>query len=85
MALNIRDLDLFIARAKIERVALDTDGAPVAPGAFRDDGERRHVAGLDSGDCLAGALAKTRGEPLLFKGADDFSSPDIVPAYGGRG
>jgi ribonuclease VapC len=37
----------------------------------------RHRANLNFGDCFAYALAKTTGEPLLFKG-DDFSQTDIV-------
>jgi uncharacterized protein with PIN domain len=32
-----------------------------------------------SGDCFAYALAKFKGEPLLFKG-DDFAHTDIKPA-----
>ena len=35
--------------------------------------------GLNYGDCFAYALAKRRGEPLLFKG-NDFSQTDIEPA-----
>lgn len=35
-----------------------------------------HKAHLNFGDCLAYALAKETGEPLLFKG-DDFTQTDI--------
>jgi ribonuclease VapC len=38
-----------------------------------------HPAQLNHGDCFAYALAKTRGEPLLFKGSD-FSQTDARPA-----
>lgn len=38
-----------------------------------------HPARLNFGDCFAYALAKARGEPLLFKG-DDFSKTDIEAA-----
>ena len=38
-----------------------------------------HPARLNLGDCFAYALAKTRREPLLFKG-DDFSKTDIEAA-----
>jgi ribonuclease VapC len=38
-----------------------------------------HPAGLNFGDCLAYALAKVSGEPLLFKG-NDFSHTDIQAA-----
>lgn len=38
-------------------------------------------AALNIADCFICALAKSRDLPLLFKG-DDFSKPDIVPAWG---
>jgi ribonuclease VapC len=38
-----------------------------------------HPAGLNYGDCFSYALAKSLGEPLLFKG-DDFSRTDIEAA-----
>ena len=38
-----------------------------------------HPAKLNFGDCFAYALAKERGEPLLFKGGD-FSKTDIASA-----
>jgi ribonuclease VapC len=43
------------------------------------------VAGLNYGDCFAYALAKTMGQPLLFKG-NDFAQTDIevVPRDGGK-
>jgi ribonuclease VapC len=47
--------------------------------AWRRFGKGRHRAGLNFGDCFAYALAKSTGEPLLFKG-DDFIHTDIVPA-----
>jgi ribonuclease VapC len=39
----------------------------------------RHPAGLNFGDCFACALAKTSGEPLLFKG-EGFRKTDIRAA-----
>jgi len=36
----------------------------------------RHAAGLDFGDLFAYALARTSGEPLLFKG-EDFARTDV--------
>ncbi len=38
-----------------------------------------HPAGLNFGDCFAYALARARGEALLFKG-DDFSQTDVLAA-----
>ena len=49
----------------------------MTPGAF--GARRNHVARLNLGDCFAYALARSRGEPLLFKG-DDFSKTDIKAA-----
>ena len=43
---GVRDLDLFIAKAGVELVAVDTDQAHVARTAFRVYGKRRHPAGL---------------------------------------
>jgi ribonuclease VapC len=34
---------------------------------------------LNFGDCFAYALAKSTGEPLLFKG-EDFRQTDVLPA-----
>jgi len=42
-------------------------------------GRGRHAAGLNFGDCFSYALAKSTGEPLLFKGSD-FSLTDIASA-----
>ena len=44
--------------------------------AFLDFGKGRHKAGLNFGDCFAYALARAKGEALLFKG-DDFALTDI--------
>ena len=74
---GIRDLDLFIAKAGIELVAVDADQAHVARTAFRVYGKRRHPAGLNFGDCFAYALARTLDEPLLFK-RSDFSLTDVA-------
>ena len=54
--------------------------ARIAREAYRDFGEGSgHPAGLNFGDCFAYALAKTTGEPILFKG-DDFSRTDLSAA-----
>lgn len=72
-----REFDLFIHRAEIDIIAVDADQAEIARRAYRRYGKGRHRAGLDFGDCFAYALAKTRGEPLLFKG-DDFAATDVT-------
>lgn len=69
-------LDLLIARFGIKIVSVSADQTGVARRAYRQFGRGRHKAGLDFGDCLSYALAKTTGEPLLFKG-DDFGATDL--------
>jgi ribonuclease VapC len=46
--------------------------------AYRQYGKGRHPASLNFGDCFAYALAKSTGQPLLFKG-NDFSKTDLQP------
>ena len=74
-----RDLDLFLSRANIELIPVSSDQAYVALQAFRQYGKGRHPAGLNFGDCFSYALAKSLGEPLLFKG-NDFSQTDLTQA-----
>ena len=74
---GVRDLDLLIAKAGIELVAVDVDQAHVARTAFCVYGKRRHPASLNFGDCFAYALARTLDEPLLFKGTD-FPLTDVA-------
>jgi ribonuclease VapC len=73
-----RELDTFLLRSRAEIVPFDADQAAVARHAFRTFGKGRHPAGLNFGDCIAYALARTAGEPLLFKG-DDFTRTDVTP------
>jgi ribonuclease VapC len=74
------DLDLFLSEAKVEVVPVTLEQAELACQAFRRYGRGRHPAGLNFGDVFfAYALAKTTGEPLLFKG-DDFARTDIASA-----
>jgi ribonuclease VapC len=42
-------------------------------------GRPQHPAGLNFGDCLVYGVARSEGEPLLFKGGD-FAQTDIEPA-----
>lgn len=67
-----------VAECVIESVT--EDQARIAREAYRDFGKGSgHPAKLNFGDCFAYALAKSVGEPLLFKG-DDFTHTDIVSA-----
>lgn len=56
--------------------AVTPEQAKVARQAYRDYGKGRHRAGLNLGDCFAYALAKEKGEPLLFKG-QNFRKTDV--------
>lgn len=73
------ELDLWLYKAGVEIVAVDAEQIAVARRAWRTYGKGRHPAGLNYGDCFSYALAKTRSEPLLYKG-DDFSRTDIEAA-----
>ena len=67
-----RELDLFLHRAKCEIVAVDAGQVEIARAACR-----RY--GLNLGDCFSYALAKARGETLLFTGLD-FARTDAQAA-----
>ncbi|HSF20280.1 MAG TPA: type II toxin-antitoxin system VapC family toxin [Vicinamibacteria bacterium] len=71
-----RELDLLIRTADMTVVPVETDHVSEARRAYRRFGRGRHAAGLNFGAVFAYALARTSGEPLLFKGAD-FSKTDI--------
>ena len=72
-----RELDLLIAKAELSIQPVTAEQAEVAREAWRRYGKGRHPAGLNFGDCFSYALARTSGEPLLFKG-DDFIHTDIT-------
>jgi ribonuclease VapC len=76
----VRDLDLLLAKLKVEIIAVSEKQASLAHKAFQRFGRGRHLARLNFGDCFAYALAKDRGAPLLFKG-EDFSQTDIAMAH----
>ena len=74
-----RQLDMFLDKAEIELVPVTPEHVEVARRAWRRFGKGNHRAALNFGDCLAYALAKATGEPLLFKG-DDFTRTDVAQA-----
>lgn len=74
-----RELDLLVARLRVEIVPVTVEQAEVARSAFRRFGKGRHPAGLNFGDCFSYALARALGEPLLFVG-NDFSRTDVQVA-----
>jgi ribonuclease VapC len=71
-----RELDALIQKAEVVIVPVDAEHLSEARRAYRRFGRGRHAAGLNFGDLFAYALARTSGEPLLFKG-DDFSRTDV--------
>ena len=72
-------LDALMGTIRPEIVPFTAEHASLARDAWRRYGKGRHKAGLNLGDCFSYALAKDRGQPLLFKG-EDFAATDIEPA-----
>jgi ribonuclease VapC len=77
-----RRFDDLVKEARIVIEPVSEAQARIAREAYRDFGKGSgHPAKLNFGDCFAYALAKTTGEPLLFKG-DDFIHTDVISARG---
>ncbi len=76
---GVEDARLLLAANAIETADWTDDLADIATSAFLRYGKGHHKAGLNFGDCMAYALAKSLDAPLLFKG-EDFASTDITPA-----
>lgn len=73
-------IDTVLRKLSIEIVPFSPDLVPLARAAFQQYGRgSKHPAKLNYGDCMAYALAKATGEPLLFKGGD-FIHTDIISA-----
>jgi len=75
-----RRLDELIDEAQIVIEPATEAQARIARQAYRDFGKPSgHPAKLNFGDCFSYALAKSKSEPLLFKG-QDFSRTDVKAA-----
>jgi ribonuclease VapC len=75
-----RRFDELIEEAQIMIEPVTESQAQIARQAYRDFGKPSgHPAKLNFGDCFSYALAKAKGEPLVFKGKD-FSCTDVRPA-----
>jgi ribonuclease VapC len=80
-----RRFDELVDAAELRVEPVTGEQAQIAREAYRDFGKGSgHKAGLNFGDCFAYALAKTTGEPLLYKGSD-FTHTDIAPALPAAG
>ena len=73
---SVARVDAFIREADISLLPFTAAAARVAVEAFLKYGKGRHPAGLNFGDCISYALAKTELMPLLFKG-NDFRLTDV--------
>lgn len=72
-----RELELLVRAAGVVVVPVDADQVAEGRRAWRRFGRGHHPAALNFGDVFSYALARTSGEPLLFKG-DDFARTDIA-------
>lgn len=76
----VEQLDNLLEAFAVDIVPADAEQAAIAHAAFLAYGKGRgHPAGLNFGDLFSYALAKARGVPLLYKGAD-FGRTDIPSA-----
>jgi ribonuclease VapC len=73
------ELKDFIEGNSVDVLSFDQQMTVLAQEAFLAFGKGRHPAKLNFGDCMAYALARSQGVPLLFKG-EDFALTDIERA-----
>jgi len=72
--------DAIIESLRADVIPVTAAQAALARQAYRDYGRGSgHPARLNLGDCFSYALAKERGEPLLYVG-DDFVHTDLASA-----
>jgi ribonuclease VapC len=77
---NLADLAGILETAEAEVVPFDADQARASQTVYMRYGKGLHQAArLNLCDCVAYALAKHLGVPLLYKG-EDFRATDIVAA-----
>lgn len=75
-----RRFDDLLREAEMVIEPVTENQARIARDAYRDFGRGSgHSATLNLGDCFAYALAKAKGEPLLFKG-QGFGHTDVASA-----
>jgi ribonuclease VapC len=76
---RVSEISNLIARLKMTVVPVTEATARQVGAAYARWGKGMNPAGLNFGDCFAYALAKERGCPLLYVGAD-FTKTDIKSA-----
>jgi ribonuclease VapC len=69
-------LEDYLVNADITVIPTDDEQVRLALDAWRRYGRGRHPARLNLGDCFSYALAKARGDRLLYVG-NDFSQTDV--------
>lgn len=72
-------LDGVVAELRLRIEPFTEAHAGIARDAFDCYGKGRHPAGLNFGDCMAYAVARVEGQPLLFMG-EDFERTDVEVA-----
>jgi Uncharacterized protein conserved in bacteria len=70
-------LDRFLRRMQVEVIPFTAEHYEAAVDAFERFGKGRHPAALNFGDCLAYAVARLSGLPLLYTG-NDFARTDLA-------
>jgi ribonuclease VapC len=75
-AAKLRELEEWLRVSRLTAVAFDERQSALAFDAYRRWGKGIHPAGLNLGDCVAYALAKSLDAPLLYKGTD-FGKTDV--------
>lgn len=76
---GVRALLRFLDDYRVTLLDFNERHVEAAVRAFVRYGKGRHPARLNYGDCMAYAIAKLAGAPLLFVG-DDFVATDIEAA-----
>lgn len=70
-------LEDYLANAHVIVVPTDDEQVRLALDGWRRYGRGRHEARLNFGDCFSYALAKARGDHLMYVG-DDFGYTDVA-------
>ncbi len=77
---DIDRLEETLSLLRVDVRPVDLNQGHLARLAFMRYGRGRSPAKLNFGDCFSYALARARGDTLLFKG-DDFLQTDVVAAW----